>query len=140
VPGDPLPGGGKIPNAIAPTPLNNFSPRFGLAYSPNFSDGLIGKLTGGPGKTSIRVGGGRFFTSHQGLTVAYPTGNPPYGLTYTSPESPVMETPFIGALSGTQYLQQFPVNVPSYNVSTTNPDNSFDWNRYFPISGAGSVY
>jgi hypothetical protein len=97
-------------------------------------------LTGGPGKTSIRVGGGRFFTSPQGLTVAYPTGNPPYGLTYTSPESPVMETPFIGALSGTQYLQQFPVNVPSYNVSTTNPDNSVDWNRYFPISGAGSVY
>jgi hypothetical protein len=140
VPGDPLPGGGKIPNAIAPTPLNNFSPRFGLAYSPNFSDGLIGKLTGGPGKTSIRVGGGRFFTSPQGLTVAYPTGNPPYGLTYTSPESPVMETPFIGSLSGTQYLQQFPVNVPSYNVSTTNPDNAVDWNRYFPISGAGSVY
>jgi hypothetical protein len=140
VPGDPLPGGGKIPNAIAPTPLDNFSPRFGLAYSPSFSDGLIGKLTGGPGKTSIRVGGGRFFTSPQGLTVAYPTGNPPYGLTYTSPESPVMETPFIGALSGTQYLQQFPVNVPSYNVSTTNPDNNVDWNRYFPISGAGSVY
>jgi hypothetical protein len=51
-----------------------------------------------------------------------------------------METPFIGALSGTQYLQQFPVKVPSYNVSTTNPDNSVDWSRYFPISGAGSVY
>jgi hypothetical protein len=51
-----------------------------------------------------------------------------------------METPFIGSLSGTQYLQQFPVNVPSYNVSTTNPDNNVDWNRYFLISGAGSVY
>jgi Carboxypeptidase regulatory-like domain len=140
VPGDPLPGGDHIPAGIAPTPLNNFSPRFGLAYSPSRADGLIGKLTGGPGKTSIRLGGGRFFTSPQGLTVAYPTGNPPYGLTYTSPESPVMETPFIGALSGTQYLQQFPVNVPSYNVSPSNPDNSVDWSRYYPISGAGSVY
>jgi hypothetical protein len=140
VPGDPLPGGGHIPAGIAPTPLNNFSPRFGLAYSPSLSDGLIGKLTGGPGKTSIRLGGGRFFTSPQGLTVAYPTGNPPYGLTYTSPESPVMETPFIGALSGTQYVQQFPVHVPSYKVSPTNPDNSVDWSRYYPISGAGSVY
>jgi hypothetical protein len=140
VPGDPLPGGGTIPNAIAPTPKNNFSPRFGLAYAPAFTDGLMGKLTGGPGKTSIRLGGGRFFTSPQGLTVAYPTGNPPYGLTYTSPESPVMETPFIGALSGTQYVQQFPVHVPSYNVSTKNPDNNVDWSRYYPISGAGSVY
>lgn len=140
VPGDPLPGGGHIPAGIAPTPLNNFSPRFGLAYSPGVTEGFIGKLTGGPGKTSIRLGGGRFFTSPQGLTVAYPTGNPPYGLTYTSPEAPVMETPFIGALTGTQYLQQFPVNVPSYNISPSNPDNNVDWSRYVPISGAGSVY
>jgi hypothetical protein len=51
-----------------------------------------------------------------------------------------METPFIGALSGTQYVQQFPVRVPSYNVSPKNPDNSIDWSRYYPISGAGSVY
>jgi hypothetical protein len=140
VPGDILPDGHKIPDGIAPTPLNNFSPRFGLAYSPSVSDGLLSKFTGGPGKTSIRLGGGRFFTSPQGLTVAYPTGNPPYGLTYTSPESPVMETPFIGALSGTQYVQQFPVHVPSYNVSPQDPDNHVDWSRYYPISGAGSVY
>jgi hypothetical protein len=140
VPGDVLPNGYKIPDGIAPTPLDNFSPRFGLAYSPNVSNGFLGALTGGPGKTSIRLGGGRFVTSPQGLTVAYPTGNPPYGLTYTSPESPIMETPFIGALSGTQYLQQFPVHVPSYNVSPQNPDNSVDWSRYYPISGAASLY
>jgi hypothetical protein len=140
VPGDVLPDGHKIPAGIAPTPLDNFSPRFGVAYSPSASSGFLGALTGGPGKTSIRLGGGRFVTAPQGLTVAYPTGNPPYGLTYTSPESPIMETPFIGALSGTQYLQQFPVQVPSYNVSPTNPDKSVDWSRYYPISGAGSVY
>ena len=140
VPGDPLPGGGRLPDGIAPTPHNNFSPRFGIAYSPNFSDGFLGRLNGGPGKTIIRLGGGRFFSSPQGLTVAYPTGNPPYGLTYTSPESPVMATPFIGALTGTQYLQQFPVNVPPYNVSPSNPDNRINWNNYYPISGAGSVW
>ena len=140
VPGDVLPDGHKIPDGIAPTPLNNYSPRLGLAYAPNVSKGILGALIGGPGKTSIRLGGGRFITSPQGLTVAYPTGNPPYGLTYTSPESPVMETPFIGALSGTQYVQQFPVHVPSYNVSLKNPDNNVDWSHYYPISGAGSVY
>jgi hypothetical protein len=140
VPGDILPDGHKLPAGIAPTPLNNFSPRFGLAYSPSASEGFIGKLTGGPGKTSIRLGGGRFFSSPQGLTVSYPTGNPPYGLTYTSPESPVMETPFIGALTGTQYIQQFPVNMPSYKVSGRNPDPNVQWSRYTPISGAGSVW
>jgi len=60
---------------------------------------FLGKLTGGPGKTSIRAGAGRFFTAVEGLTIAYPTGNPPYGLTYTSPESPLMATPFVGALT-----------------------------------------
>jgi hypothetical protein len=140
VPGDPLPNGYRIPKAIAPAPLNNFSPRLGIAYSPNFSDGFLGRLTGGPGKTSIRAGAGRFFTAVEGLTIAYPTGNPPYGLTYTSPESPVMATPFVGALTGTNYIQQFPVNVPPYNVSPTNPFLNLDWSRYTPISGAGSVY
>jgi hypothetical protein len=140
VPGDRLPNGSRVPSAIAPSPWNNFSPRLGLAYSPNFSDGLLRKLTGGPGKTSIRAGAGRFFTAVEGLTVAYPTGNPPYGLTYTSPEAPVMATPFVGALSGINFIQQFPVNVPPYNVSPTNPDRNVDWSRYTPISGAGSVF
>ena len=140
VPGDILPNGQRIPAGIAPTPLDNFSPRFGVAYSPSTTNWLLSKLTGGPGKTSIRLGGGRFFSSPQGLTVAYPTGNPPYGLTYTSPESPVMETPFVGALTGTHYVQQFPVNVPPYTVSTSHPDPNVDWSRYTPISGAGSVW
>src|SRR6202021_1808065 len=135
-----LPGDPGVPSTIAPTPLNDFSPRFGLAYSPGWSKGFFSKLTGGPGKTSIRAGAGRFFTSIEGLTVAYPTGNPPYGLTYTSPEPPVMATPFVGALTGTNYIPQFPVNVPPYNVSPTNPDPNLDWSRYTPISGAGSVY
>ncbi|MBV9146663.1 MAG: carboxypeptidase regulatory-like domain-containing protein [Acidobacteria bacterium] len=140
VPGDPLPDRSRIPSGIAPTPLNNFSPRLGLAYSPNWSSGLLEKLTGGPEKTSIRIGAGRFFTSAEGLTVAYPTGNPPYGLTYTSPEPPQMDQPFIGALTGTNYIQQFPVNVPPHTVSPTNPDSNVDWSRYTPISGAGSVW
>ena len=140
VPGDPLPNGSHIPVAIAPSPLDNFSPRLGIAYSPAFSSGWLSRLTGGPGKTSIRAGAGRFFTAVEGLTVAYPTGNPPYGLTYTSPEAPVMATPFVGALTGTNYIQQFPVNVPPYNVSPANPDPNVDWSRYTPISGAGSVY
>ena len=78
VPGDHLSNGQAIPAGIAPTPKDNFSPRIGLAYSPNWSDGWLGKLTGGPGRTSIHLGGGRFFSSPEGLTVAYPTGNPPY--------------------------------------------------------------
>ncbi|HEY6344149.1 MAG TPA: carboxypeptidase regulatory-like domain-containing protein [Bryobacteraceae bacterium] len=134
-----LPGDPGVPSTIAPTPLNDFSPRFGLAYSPGGSAGLLKKLIGGPGKTSIRLGAGRFFTSIEGLTVAYPTGNPPYGLTYVSPEPPQFAQPFVGALTGTVYPQQFPVNVPPYNVSSTNPFN-VNWSQYEPINGAISYF
>lgn len=140
VPGDRLPNGQTLSSTIAPTPMDNFSPRLGVAFSPNWSQRVLGKLTGGPGKTSIRLGAGRFFTSIEGLTIAYPTGNPPYGLTYTSPEPPEMATPFIGALSGTQYVQQFPVQVPAYGHSSSNPDPNVPWSLYTPISGAVSYF
>ena len=140
MPGDRLPNGQALPSTIAPTPMDNFSPRVGLAYSPNWSEGFLRKLSGGPGKTSVRIGAGRFFTSIEGLTIAYPTGNPPYGLTYTSPEPPVMSTPFIGALTGAQYVQQFPVQVPAYGYSPSNPDPNVPWSRYTPISGAVSYF
>jgi len=134
-----LPGDPGVPSTIAPTPLNDFSPRLGIAYSPAWSSGFLSKLTGGPGKTSIRAGAGRFFTAIEGLTVAYPTGNPPYGLTYVSPEPPQFAQPFVGALTGTQYVQQFPVNVPPYNVSPANPFTT-DWSRYVPLNGAISYF
>lgn len=135
-----FPGDPGIPSTIAPTPNNDFSPRLGLAYSPSGTRGLLGKLTGGPGKTSLRAGFGRFFTAIEGLTVSYPTGNPPYGLTYVSPEPPLFATPFVGAQTGTVYLQQFPVSVPSYNVSAQNPDPNIDWSKYTPINGAVSYF
>lgn len=138
VPGDRLPNGQALPSTLARTPLDDFSPRLGIAFSPNWSSGLLGKLSGGPGKTSIRLGAGRYFTAIEGLTIAYPTGNPPYGLTYTSPEPPVMATPFVGALTGTQFVQQFPVEIPAYGHSPSNPDPNVPWSRYTPISGAVS--
>ena len=140
VPGDRLPDGQTIPSTLAQTPLDDFSPRLGLAYSPNWSKGFLGALAGGPGKTSIRVGAGRFFTAIEGMTIAYPTGNPPYGLTYTSPEPPEMATPFVGALSGAQFPQQFPVQVPAYGHSPSNPDPNVPWGRYTPINGAVSYF
>ena len=43
------------------THKRNFSPRFALAWSPQAREGLLGKLFGGPGKTSIRAGAGMFY-------------------------------------------------------------------------------
>jgi hypothetical protein len=49
---------GKANNARAlyETDLNNFAPRFGFAYTPNFKDGILGAIFG-DGKTVLRGGG-----------------------------------------------------------------------------------
>ena len=56
VPADDPQGG-----ALWATHKKNFSPRLAVAFSPQSSDGFLGKLFGGPGKTSIRVGVGLFY-------------------------------------------------------------------------------
>ena len=45
------------------THAKNFSPRLAIAFSPGVSDGALGKLFGGPGRTSIRAGAGLFYNS-----------------------------------------------------------------------------
>jgi len=39
----------------------DFAPRFAIAYSPGFGSGFLGKLFGGPSKTSIRLGAGMYY-------------------------------------------------------------------------------
>ncbi len=51
------PGGGPL----WATHSRNFSPRLAIAFSPQARDGFLGKLFGGPGKTSVRVGAGLFY-------------------------------------------------------------------------------
>jgi carboxypeptidase family protein len=46
---------------IYPYHKKNLSPRLAIAYSPQTTDGFLGKLFGGPGKTSIRAGFGMFY-------------------------------------------------------------------------------
>jgi len=82
-PGSPtgwvFPGDPGIPRGLGPVRYNNFSPRLGLAYSPSIDSGFLGKLTGGPGKTSIRAGFGRFFTTFEGATNFNANGDAPFG-------------------------------------------------------------
>jgi hypothetical protein len=59
----------------------NIAPRFAFAYSPNWSDGWLGKLTGGTGHTSIRGGYGMYFDHFgQGIVNTFDR-NGSFGLT-----------------------------------------------------------
>lgn len=47
----------------------DIAPRWSLAYSPGFREGLLGALFGGPGKSSIRLGAGIYY-DHFGEGIA----------------------------------------------------------------------
>ena len=98
-PGSPtgwvFPGDPGIPDSLAPTRYHNFAPRAGLAYSPSASGGLLGRLLGGPGKTSIRASWGIFYTDFEDATGFNAVGDAPFGFFYVSPTPPLFTTPFV---------------------------------------------
>lgn len=134
VPGDP-----GVPKTLAPTKYDAFSPRLGIAYSPSFDQGILGKLLGSSGKTSIRAGFGVYFTAVEDQGQFLEIGDPPFGLFYVSPVPPLLEAPYTNRASGTVGPQRFPFQYPPFNVSAKNPDSSFDWASVEPIS-SGFVY
>ena len=123
-----------VPNTLAPTQWHNFSPRLGLAYSPDVASGIFGKIFGGPGRTSIRVGAGLYYTSIEDLSQFLEVGDPPYGLYYGSANPPLLEAPYINRLTGGSVGQRFPFPFPSTNVSASNPDTTFPWAQVEPLS------
>jgi Carboxypeptidase regulatory-like domain len=136
-PGSPtgwlFPGDPGVPTTLAPTRYHNFAPRAGMAYSPNFDDGFLRKLTGGTGKTSIRAGWGLFYTTFEGATNFNEIGDAPFGAFYQSPVPPEFVTPFVDRSTGFVEGQRFPVAPPPFNASPSNPDTSINWANFLPI-------
>jgi hypothetical protein len=125
-----------VPRTLAPPGHLDFTPRVGLAYSPQAKDDtLLSKILGGPGKTSIRAGFGMYYTAIEALTVGILAANPPFGSTYSSPSPPLFATPFITASTGQVQAQPFPMALVTGKASSSNPDPDVDWSRYEPISG-----
>ena len=127
-------GDAGVPNTLVPQ-SNRFSPRFGVAYSPKSAKGLLGKILGGPGKTSIRAGYGIFYSVIEGNTAAIDEPQPPYGLSYTSPAPPLFATPFVSAGDGSTHVNPFPLNVPPYGASPVNPVTNINFSPFLPQAG-----
>jgi hypothetical protein len=126
VPGDP-----GIPSTLAPTRYNNFAPRLGLAYSPSFSEGALGKIFGGPGKTSVRASFGVYYTSVEDLNLFYEVGDAPFGLYWVSPEPTMFDEPFRTRSTGVSQTQRFPFTFP---VPGSAANQTLDYSVYLPIS------
>src|SRR5579864_7444207 len=122
-----------VPTTLVPQ-RNRFSPRLGIAYSPSKADGLLGKILGGPGKTSIRAGYGMFYSVIQGLTIGIDEPQPPYGLSYTSPGEPLFATPYT-TTDGATHVNPFPLTFPPLNATVNHPNPNIDFSPFLPQAG-----
>jgi hypothetical protein len=126
-----FPGDPGIPKTLSPTRYNNFAPRLGLAYSPGFSEGALGKIFGGPGKTSIRAAFGIYYTSVEDLNLFYEVADAPFGLYWTSPVSVLFEEPFRIRASGQSLGQRFPFTAP---IPGAPSNQTLDFSIYEPFN------
>jgi hypothetical protein len=126
-----FPGDPGIPKTLAPTHYNNFGPRLGLAYSPNFSEGILGKIFGGPGKSSIRTSYGLYYTSIEDLNLFYEVADAPFGLYWTSPLSVMFNEPFRVRTTGESLGQRFPFTAP---VPGSPSNKTLDFSVYEPFN------
>jgi hypothetical protein len=130
-PGLVFPGDPGIPKTLAPTRYNNVGPRLGLAYSPGFSDGVLGKVFGGPGKTSIRAAYGIYYTSVEDLNLFFEVADAPFGLYWQSPVSVLFDQPFLIRTNGQSLGQRFPYTLP---IPGAPSNKTLNFSQFEPIN------
>jgi hypothetical protein len=136
-----FPGDAGIPSTLAPTKWTNFAPRLGVSYSPGMRDGLLGKIFGGAGKSTVRAGYGVFYSAFEGLSAGIMSACAPYGYDYDSTGGrPSFTEPFVSATTGLTNGQPFPSPMPPFGASASNPNSSVDWSRYEPVTGDPAFY
>jgi len=121
-----------IPHTLVPEKFR-YAPRFGLAYSPSKSGGLLGKILGGPGSSSIRAGYGIMNTVIEGNTIGIDEPQPPYGLSGTVFNG-LFAAPY-NLADGTIAASPYPLTFPPLNATASHPNPIPFNNIYNPQSG-----
>lgn len=133
-PGYVMPGDPGVPSTVSPTGFRNFAPRLGLAYQPDAGDGFLGKLLGGPGKTSIRAAYGLYYLGAADLGNFGIIGDAPFGIYWQSTAPAMFDTPFQTRATGASQGNPFPFTFPTPG-SSANKTLSFD--KFYPLYSPG---
>lgn len=121
-----FPGDAGVPTHMSVINWHDVSPRFGLSYTPNFTNSLASKIFGAAGQSSLRLGFGQYYTNIEGYNT-YNLAAPPLALYYTAPAPPLFDKPFVDRASGNVRPQPFPIPPPS-------ADKTLNWSSYLPMS------
>ncbi len=107
---------------------NNFAPRFGFNWSPGWDTGLISKLTGGPGKTSVRGGYGIFYDRVFGNLFSNSSANPPFQRDFADfPATASFDAALVGS------ILRPPTQTPTAFANGSFRDFSFTGDFLFPV-------
>jgi hypothetical protein len=121
-----VPGDKGVPAGLTQTYYKAIAPRIGIAYSPSFTDGALGKLFGANGKTSIRAGWGMFYNPMEQLVLEQFGAEPPFGGSSLLP-STFFNTPFVPQAGGN-------VNPnPFTGILSPKPGTPTDWASFRPM-------
>jgi len=124
-----FPGDKTVPNALTNTYYKGFAPRLGLNWSPDWKEGFLGKLTGGPSKTSISMGYGIFYNPIEQLVLEQFSAEPPFGgSNFIS--SPLLQTPYVDQSGGV-----FP--NPFNGILNPPRGQPVDWSQFRPMTFFG---
>jgi len=121
-----VPGDKGVPNGLSNTYYKSFAPRIGMAWSPGAQDGFLGKLFGGPGKTSIRTGFGIFYNPVEQLVLEQFSAEPPFGGS-TFVFNTQFNTPFLGQDGATTFPNPF------NGILNPPRGQAVDWSLFRPI-------
>jgi len=127
-----FPGDPGIAPGMWPTRHNQVGPRLGIAYSPSATDGFLGKLFGGPGKTSIRAASGIYYAALLQAEDNWFTGYAPFFNTFAASKLDYYEAPF-AARQGADIGQKFPFIPPA-----KGSDVSFD--NFLPLASVQAAW
>jgi hypothetical protein len=130
-----FPGDKGVPQGLTSTYYKGIAPRIGVAYSPSWTEGPLAKITGGPGKSTIRGGYGIFYNPIEQLVMEQFSAEPPFGIS-ASLSSPMFNTPYLGQNgvqspnNGGGVIHQTPT-TPCFD--SAGRAGCVDWSLFRPI-------
>lgn len=130
-----FPGDKGVPRGLTSTYYKAFAPRIGIAWAPNWTEGILGKIAGGPGKLSIRAGFGIFYNPIEQLVLEQFSAEPPFGGSAALSDT-LFNLPFEYQSGGNApnpfqgVINQTPKTPCAYDPS--GPPGCVDWSSFRP--------
>ncbi|MGA7922173.1 MAG: carboxypeptidase regulatory-like domain-containing protein [Candidatus Acidiferrales bacterium] len=130
-----FPGDKGVPRGLTSTYYKAFAPRIGIAWAPGWTDGILGKIAGGPGQLSIRAGFGIFYNPIEQLVLEQFSAEPPFGGSAALSDT-LFNLPFEYQSGGnapnpfTGVINQTPTTPCAFEAS--GPKGCVDWSSFRP--------